>query len=417
MAAVVVAGTMAKGRVFGANDRVNMAVIGCNGRGGSHIDGFAGKNDSDVVALCDPDQMVLRRRSKQVEQKSGKEPALITDMREIMNDDSIDAISIATPNHWHSLAAIWGLQAGKHVYVEKPISHNIYEGRQLAELSKKTNKVCMHGTQSRSDSTWLRDIKLMHDGFIGKLHMAKGFTYKTGNRVAIGYREDGEQAPDHLDWTLWQGPAADADYSKNYVHYTWHWYWNYGNGETGNQGVHQMDIAMWGLNRGLPSKVYSAGGRYHWEDDAETPNTQISTFTYDDGATLVFEVRNYGSYEEAGSLTTGNTFWGADGYYVQGQGFFDKKHNAMPVPEEVDTPKSEGNWQNFINSVKDGAHNFANAVDAHESSAHCHLGNIAYRLGRSLEFDPSTERFKGDDEANALLTRQYRAGFEVPKIA
>ena len=415
-AAVFMAGSVATGRVFGANDRMNVAVIGVNGRGGSHIDGFGGKSDSDVVTLCDPDSKALARRSKQVEKLSGNAPTLTADIREVLQDDSIDAISIATPNHWHSLAAIWGLQAGKHVYVEKPLSHNVWEGRQLAELAKQSDKVCMHGTQSRSDATWLRDINLMHSGFIGKLHMAKGFTYKTGNRVAIGHREPGQAVPENLDWTLWQGPSKDHDYSSNYVHYTWHWYWEYGNGETGNQGVHQMDIAAWGLNRGLPTGVYSAGGRYHWDDDAETPNTQISTFTYEDGATLVFEVRNYGSYEEAGSLTTGNTFWGADGYYVQGKGFFDKKHNPIPIPEEVDVPDTKGNWQNFTNSVLHGAHNFAPAEAGHEACVHCHLGNTAYRLQRSLEFDPKTETFKGDKEANKMLSRQYRKGFEVPKI-
>ncbi|MFP6616957.1 MAG: Gfo/Idh/MocA family oxidoreductase [Candidatus Hydrogenedentota bacterium] len=413
--AVIVGGMMAtSGRVFGANDRVGVAVMGVNGRGKSHIVGFGNKPDSDIVAMVDPDSRVLSRRIETFANGTGDTPASYADIRDALADKNVDAISIATPNHWHSLASIWGVEAGKDVYVEKPLSHNIYEGRQLANLFAKSDRIVQHGTQSRSSGTWLRDIGLIHDGFLGKIHMGKGFTYKTGNRKSIGHSK-AQTPPKHLDWTLWQGPAESKQYRKNYVHYNWHWFWDYGNGETGNQGVHQMDLAVWGMNRGLPTKVYSAGDRYHWDDDAETPNTQATTFTYEDGAMMIFEIRNYGSYKEAGVHTTGNTFWGEHGYYVEGKGFFDMEQKAIPIPEGTETPATRGNWQNFIDSCKsrDKSGIFGDAEDGHIASAHCHLANAAYRLGHSLEIDPKKERFIGSEEGNAILTRRYRKGFEV----
>ena len=214
---------------------------------------------------------------------------------------------------------------------------------------------------------------------------------------------------------MWQGPAARRAYKKNYVPYNWHWFWEYGNGETGNQGVHQMDIAVWGMNKGLPSKVYSSGGRYHWDDEAETPNTQATTFTYEDGTMMIFEIRNYGSYMEAGANTTGNEFWGDKGYYVQGKGFFTMNHEAIPLPTDAITPATDGNWGNFVNACKSRKKSdiFGDAEEGHISSAHCHLANASYRVGRSLEIDVKAERFINDAEANAILTRDYAEGFEV----
>lgn len=414
-AAVIAAGMMGTSSVFGANDRVRVCVVGLNGRGGSHIEGFQTYEGSEVVALCDPDDRVLQGRAKRFKKAYGKTPKTYRDIRDALADDSIDAITIATPNHWHSLAAIWACQAGKDVYVEKPLSHSIWEGRQLVNAVKQTGRIVQHGTQSRSDPTWMRDIRLMHEGLIGPIHLAKGFTYKTGNRHSIGHKPP-EAAPEHLDWRLWQGPATEQQYCKNYVHYNWHWFWHYGNGETGNQGVHQMDLAVWGMNRGFPVKVYSTGGRYAWDDQAETPNTQITSFTYADGAIMEFEIRNIGSYQEAGQ-TTGNHFLGSKGYYVQGKGFFDYDHERIAVDEPK--PASDGPWGNFINAVKSRKQEDirGTAAQGHLSAAHCHLGNIAYRAGRSLVFDPENERFVDDHEANALIKDAYAPGFEVPDLS
>jgi len=414
---------MTRSAVFGANDRIAVCVIGLNGQGGSHIRDITEQNNAEVVALCDVDRRVLERRAAELEKATGKTPVLYRDVRDALADDSIDAVSIATPNHWHSLIAIWACQAGKDVYVEKPLSHNIWEGRQLVAAAEKHGTIVQHGTQSRSDNILIRDIKLMHDGFIGKIVHSRGYVYKNGNRHAIGHGAPGAP-PEHLDWQLWQGPAQEAPYMINkdaappsglHVHYNWHWFWEYGNGEIGNQGVHEMDIACWGHNRGLPVYVQSAGGRYAWDDDGETPNTQATAFRFEDGSLLTFEVRNLGSFHEADGGACGNSFFGETGYYVRGKGFFD--YQNKPIPVDIPAPDGGGKFERFFTAMRTRNHedNPAPPQAGHPSCVLCHAGNIAYRMGRSLEFDPTTETFK-DAEANRLLKRSYRKGFEVPKM-
>ena len=412
--AVLVAGTLAHGKVFGANDRIGIGVIGLNGRGGKFIDEYAGKGKTRVVALCDVDAHVLERRVKETDRKQRGNPKPYRDIRALLADEDVDAVCIATPNHWHTLAAIWACAAGKDVYVEKPLSHEVWEGRQLVAAAQRYNRIVQHGTQRRSESDWLRDIEALHNGVIGDVFKARAVCYKTGNRKSIGFAAPATP-PEYLDWGRWQGPAQERDYCANYVHYNWHWFWDYGNGEIGNQGVHQMDVATWGLAKGLPVRVYSAGGRYAWNDQGETPNTQTATFTYADGATLDFEVRNLGSYEEAG-VTVGNMFFGTEGYFVEGKGFYDLKHRRIKVKKKGRFPDC---FERFIDAVRtrDTDAVPANALDGHIASAHCHLANISYRLGRSLDFDPKTESFIGDDEANAMTRRVYRPGFEVPQLA
>ncbi|MCP4639791.1 MAG: Gfo/Idh/MocA family oxidoreductase [bacterium] len=426
-AAVIAAGTMAKGKVFGANDRIQVAVIGINGQGGSHLSRYLKNEGSQVIALCDPDQRVLGGRAKQVKSQQGDDPKLYTDVRDLLKNDDLDAVSIATPNHWHSLAAIWACQAKKDVYVEKPLSHTFWEGKQLVAAAKKYDCVVQHGTQSRSDADIVRAMKLIHDGFIGDVVMSRGVVYKNGNRHDIGHGEEMDP-PASLDWDVWLGPAPVRPYRDYpdkkgsrgiYVHYNWHWFWDFGNGETGNQGVHEMDVACWGMNKGLPSKVFSAGGRYGWDDIAETPNTQASTFTYPDGTMLEFEVRNLGSYQEAGAGDCTNSVFGTKGYWVRTKGFFgyDKK------PIEVTEPMGPNNDHiaNFLQAVRTRKpeDNYASASVGHDSCAHIHLANIAYKLGHSLEFDPDTDTFVGTGatDANKMLKRDYREPFVVPEIA
>ncbi len=429
-AAVLAAGVMTHGRVWGANEKIGVCVVGVNGRGGSHIEGFSKSPDSEVVALCDVDARVLERVAKQVEKETGKKPKTYRDMREAFTDPDVDVVSIATPNHWHTLAAVWAAQAGKHVYVEKPASHNIYEGQQLVAAAEKYNVVIQHGTQSRSDRQWLRDIALLQSGeIIGPLYMARGLGYKNGNRGAIGNEPDSD-APETLDWDLWQGPASRKPFNKMYHPYNWHWFWHWGNGEIGNQGIHQLDIAAWGMNRGLPVRVDSVGGRYTYEDAGETPNTNVATFIYEDGTMLVFEVRNRWTNDEggrmlgdkfAGGVGVGNLFYGDGGYYVEDQGFFDKKNEPIPVDNaKYPFPESKGCWQNFLEAVKanDKTKVYGDMKAAHVSSGMAHLAGISYRLGTSLKFDPKTETFTGaPSEANTMLTREYAKGFEVPKLA
>jgi predicted dehydrogenase len=433
-AAVIVAGMKAQGKVIGSNNRVRVCTIGFNGQGSSHMNDILGlKEEAEYVALCDVDSNVLAKGAKKVEEAQGKAPKLYRDMREAVQQKDIDAVTIATPNHWHSLAAIWAMQAGKDVYVEKPMSHNLLEGRQVMAAAKKYNRIVQHGTQSRSNATLIRDMKLIHSGFIGKIIESRGYVYKNGNRGSIGMGKPGP-APEFLDWALWQGPAREQPFQVKtgkpakmqpglFVHYDWHYFWEYGNGEIGNQGVHQMDIACWGHNRGMPHSVYSAGGRFGLDDAGQTPNTQATTFSYSDGSIMTFEVRNLGSFEEAEGGNCGNSFLGTKGYYVVGKGFFSYKETkgpreSIPIPADTPMPKSGSRFQRFFATLRSRKQEDApmSVMDAHISCAHCHLGNIAFRAGRSLEFDGKAEQFK-DKSMNHYLTREYRKGFEVPKIA
>jgi predicted dehydrogenase len=436
--AVIVAGMKAQGNVLGANNRVRVATVGFNGRGNAHIKGFLEMKDGgvEVAGLCDVDANVLAKGGKQVAEAAGRAPKLFKDVRELCASSEIDAVTTATPNHWHSLVAILGMQGGKDVYIEKPLSHNVWEGRQVVAAAQKYGKIVQHGTQSRSNPRLIRDLKLIHSGFIGQIVESRGYVYKNGNRGSIGRGTPGP-VPAWLDWSLWQGPAQEQPfYVKTlnsggkqqvgmWVPYDWHYHWEYGNGEIGNQGVHQMDLACWGHNRGMPTRVHSAGGRFGLNDDGMTPNTQATTFAYADGSILTFEVRNLGSFQEMDGGDCGNSFFGTKGFYVVGKGFFTYKQGrmdqreAIPVPKDAVVDSDEGNpFKRFVNAVRSRKQSDApmSVLDAHIACAHCHLGNIAYRLGRSLEFDGKTERFK-DAEANKMLSRDYRKGFVVPQLA
>ncbi len=418
-AAVMAAGTMSRSTVIGANDRIGVCVVGVNGQGNTHIRSYMNSPDSELVAICDADERVLNGRRDQIKNDHDHDLKTYVDIRDALADDDIDVISIASPNHWHALSAIWACQAGKDVYVEKPASHNVFEGRQLIAAAEQYGQIIQHGTQSRSDKRWMRDIKLLQSGeIIGPLHTARALGYKHGRRDSIGFAEP-ESPPDGLHWRLWQGPASEQPYISLYHPYNWHWFWHYGNGEIGNQGVHQMDIAAWGMNKGLPVSVHSAGGRYTYEDQAETPNTNVATFTFADGTMMVFDVRNRFTNDESG-VRVGNLFYGSDGYYVQDKGFFDAADNPIELDEsEYPYPESNGAFQNFLDAVKsrNPAEIQGNMEDAHVSNTCCHLANISYRLKRSLQFDPEQETFVDASDADALLTREYHPDFEVPKLA
>ncbi|WP_339792364.1 Gfo/Idh/MocA family oxidoreductase [uncultured Imperialibacter sp.] len=406
--------TIIPSSAFGANDKVQVAVLGVNGRGKDHIKGFQGLENAQVATLCDPDKNILTTRAGEFEATYGAKVKMEQDLRKVFNDKNIDAVSIATPNHWHTLAAIWAMQAGKDVYVEKPGTHNLYEGMKLIEAAKKYNRVVQHGVQLRSSVAMQEAIQHLRNGLIGNVYMARGLVFKW--RPDIGDKGT-EAVPAGLDYDLWTGPAEMRDFSRNYVHYNWHWSWNYGNGDVGNQGIHETDLCMWGLDVGLPTKITSMGGKFLWDDYKETPEVLTSTYHYPDQKKMIqFEVRPWMTNKEDG-VGIGNIFYGSEGYmvvngYNEYQTFLGRDKTPGPTRKE-----GGSHYQNFVDAVlaKNPAMCNAPVETAHLSSGLAHLGNIAYHTGRVLTFDPKTETFPGDDEANAMTKREYRAPYAIPK--
>jgi predicted dehydrogenase len=445
----------------GANERLNVAVIGVRGRGRDHIGGLAGKHNCVVTHLCDVDTAVTGGAVQQAQKAQGSAPAVVQDLRRIMDNKDIHIVSIATPNHWHSLAAIWALQAGKHVYVEKPVSHNVWEGRRLVEASRHYNKLCQAGTQIRSQPGIREAIEYVKAGKLGKCSVARGLCYKS--RPSIGLVTGPQEPPRTMDYNLWCGPASNAPPRRNHprngtVHYDWHWIWEYGNGDLGNQGIHQMDVARWGLGKSeLARSCISLGGRFGYTDNGETPNTQMAVFDYGDSE-LIFEVRGLNTQNYKGA-SVGNVFHCADGYmvftsYTTGVAFDNNNQMLRRFTGNGD------HYGNFIRAVRSGRREdlHGEILEGHYSSALCHLANISYRLGRPTPFDrrngvlgdnrepnetltrmvdhlrgnnvaldkamltvgarlnvdQRAENFGNYQEANRMLTREYRKGFEVP---
>jgi predicted dehydrogenase len=447
-----------------ANDTLHVAVVGVHGRGMAHVSGFLQKNTNTVIThICDADSAVIGGAMTAVEKAQKQAPKYEQDFRKLLDDKSIDIISIATPNHWHALMAIWAIQNGKHVYVEKPVSHNVSEGRRIVEAARRHGRLCQAGTQSRSMTGMREAIAFVHSGGIGKVRLARGLCYKP--RGSIG-KVSGEQlVPKTVDYDLWCGPAPKKPLMRKRLHYDWHWIWDTGNGDLGNQGIHQMDIARWGLGKtDLAKSVVSVGGRFGYVDDGETANTQISVFDYGDSE-LIFEVRGLKTDDLMGAKI-GVIFYGSDGYVVcptYDSGIvYDKDHKKV---KEFTTPKEVRNdnvhFANFVQAVRSGKSSDLNGeiLEGHLSSALCHLANVSYqlgtmqpfskqskafgddkdavetlertaehlkenrvpldetsyRLGRRLTIEPKKETFIGDQEANALLTREYRKPFVVPE--
>jgi predicted dehydrogenase len=405
--------TIIPSHAFGASDRLRVAVIGLNGRGKDHIAGFSKLDNVEVATLCDVDDVVLQKTASEFEMKYSKKVKREQDLRRVYDDKDIDAVSIATPNHWHALAAIWACQAGKDVYVEKPACHNLFEGRKLVEAATKYNRIVQHGVQLRSSVAIREAIQHLRDGLIGKVYMARGTVYKW--RADIGNLGN-SPVPQGLNWDLWQGPAQAREFSKNYVHYNWHWFWDYGNGDIGNQGIHETDLCMWGLDVGLPEVITSAGGKFLWNDCKETPEVLTSTYHYPkQGKIIEFEVRPWMTNKEDG-VEVGNMFYGDKGYMVI-NGYSDYKtylgRNREPGPARN---AGGDHYKNFADAARARDKKMLNGPveTAHLASSLAHLGNIAYRLGRTLNFDPQKELFVGDKQANAMLTRRYRAPYVIP---
>jgi predicted dehydrogenase len=457
--AFTIAGTKASGRVIGANDTIRVGVAGIHGRGGAHIGEFVKLPNVAVTHLIDPDSSLFASRTKQVTDRGGQAPKCVQDVREALEDKNLDAVSVAAPNHWHSLIGVWACQAGKDAYIEKPISHNVFEGRQVAEAAKKYNRVVQHGTQQRSSSGRAREMAAIQSGKYGKLLVSKGYCCKP--RWSIGVKNTGTP-PAHLDFDVWLGPAEKQPYHGNLVHYNWHWFWDFGNGDTGNQGVHEMDVARWAIKDAtLPNRVWSLGGRFipGEKDQGETPNMQLSVYEFGD-VLLVFETRGLVGKSGAPPANVSNEFYTTEGM-IRGGKFYPKGGGSAESVKGEDVQVTDGGaFGSFIAAMRSRKpeDNNCDAEVGHYSSALCHLGNISYRLGesqpfskkaqsigdnkqvveafgnlrenlqavnidldettyqlgRTLDFNPKTERFD-DDEANALLSRSYREPYVVPE--
>ncbi|HUS04767.1 MAG TPA: Gfo/Idh/MocA family oxidoreductase [Bryobacteraceae bacterium] len=412
--------------ILGANDRINMAVVGVRSRGRNHLSEYATLPDSRVGAVCDIDQAVAERAVPFTEKLQGAKPKTYLDIRKLLEDKEIDGVSIATCNHWHALATIWACQHGKDVYCEKPSSHNIFEGRKQVDAARKYKRIVQVGTQSRSMPHKIRAIELLHTGAIGKLYMAKGLCYK--RRLSIGH-EAASPVPPGVNFDMWLGPAEMRPFYANRFHYNWHWFWDTGNGDIGNQGIHEMDIARWGLGKtSHPLSADSTGGKYLYDDDQQTANTQLARFDYGD-AQIVFEVRGLPTGGEGGLDPVqgpnfiGNIFFGSDGYMVVDDNDFrifrgEKREpgESMKHPGKSDQPDTRAHMANFQKAMRSRniQDQTADILEGHISAAMVHMANTSYRLGRRLKFDGKTETYGGDTEANRYVSRNYRAPYNVP---
>jgi predicted dehydrogenase len=447
------------------NEKLNVAVVGVKGRGGSHIGAFAGRQDTVITYVVDIDSKIGENRVNEIEKRQGVRPKFVEDIRKMLEDKSVDIVTIATPNHWHSLMAIWAMQAGKDVYCEKPVSHNVSEGRRAVEAARKYKRICQTGTQCRSNPGMIQFMEYVQSGKIGQVKVGRGLCYKP--RPSIGAKSE-PAIPAHINYDLWCGPAPLKPSTRNNpqhgpVHYDWHWIWDYGNGDLGNQGIHQMDLARWGLGvKELCKATFSYGGRLGYVDAGETPNTQVVVHDFGDQS-LVFEVRGLRTPQYKGA-SVGVIFEGTEGYAVspsyEGGTIFDK--NGKEVTKFFDGD-DKNHFANFLKAVRSRklADLNADIEEGHLSSALCHLGNISYRLGGAqsadeldktlatlkttdnakdtlertlahlkengvdmaatkltvgpvLPFDPKTETFPENPKANAMLTREYRKPFVVP---
>jgi len=426
-------------RVLGANERVNMAIIGIRGRGAGHVRTFSGMKNVNVKTICDIDEHLYASRAKSAQEQQGVAPGTEFDMRRVFDDKDIDAISTATPNHWHALVTVWACQAGKHVYVEKPCSHTIWEGRKMIEAARKYNRLVQVGFQSRSSNNVLKAIKFIRDGGLGEVYMVKGLCYK--RRDDIGRYPDGpvpkgmgfgmtvgrkrtlmwdKEYLEKVHYDLWTGPAPQRPFNRNRFHYNWHWNWDYGNGDIGNQGVHQMDVSRWALNKDEhPVKIGSFGGYFLYDSAQQTPNTQTASFEYADGKILQFEVRGLFTNDES-SVKIGNIIYGSKGWMaLSAHGdtwatYFGNKNEPGPTSEAAEAGSDPsnlagsgggGHFGNFISAVRSGKRSdlHAEIAGGHLSAALCHMANISYRLKRNLNFDGASEKFVGDKEANRML--------------
>jgi hypothetical protein len=438
-------------RIWGANDRINVAIVGLGGRGSSHLNIYSKLPEARVVGLCDVNQTARERAQATLLKNTGEKAKEFEDMREAFADASIEAVSIATPNHWHALAAVWAMKAGKDVYGEKPACYNIYEGQRMLQVARETNRMLQIGSQHRSMPFKMKAMQAVQGGLIGEVYLAKGLCYK--RRASIGHKPD-SPTPPGVNWDLFLGPAPMRPFNELRFKYNWHWFWDTGNGDIGNQGVHEIGICRWGLgDPAWPQTAYAQGGKYAYHDDQETPNTLLASYNYG-LREIVFEVRGLLTGGEgvpvrrrggppaegavappsspAPTSTTprigkpldimvGNLFYGTEGWAAMSdQGFqaFKGESNELVAEERPEQgPGADAtalHMQNFLAACR--SRNYKELHDeignAYLSASLCHLANISYRVGRKLTLTPGP-KFANDKEAEDLLTRHYRKPYVV----
>ncbi len=404
------------------SDRVNMAVIGIRNQGRQLAGRFAGLPDVNVAALCDVDERVYANAAKLVEERCGRRPPLVGDLRRVLEDRSIDAVAIATPDHWHAPATLLACAAGKDVYVEKPASHNIREGWMMVQAARKHKRIVQHGTMYRSRPSHIHAIEFAGSGKIGRVLAAKAWDVQLRNNIG---RKPDSPVPPGLDYDTWVGPAPWLPFNENRFHYQWHWHWNYGTGDAGNDGIHQMDLARWALGVDYPLEASGMGRKLFFDDDQQTPDTMNVTFNYPDKV-MIFELRIWNPYGMEGQ-ENGVALYGTEGVVHIGRwprktggweyGFkaYDKANRLFA--EEHDYEDEGWHHRAFIECVRSRKAPAADIEQAHISSVHSHLANIVARVGRTIRFDSKTQSIPGDEEANRLVGREYRNHWATPRVS
>ena len=442
---------LAASRVWGANDKINVGIVGLGGRGTNHLDNYSkGIPEARVVGLCDVNQAARETAQARLEKNGGEKAKEFEDMRQMFADSTVEAVSIATPNHWHALAAIWAMKAGKDCYSEKPACYNIHDGQQMIKVARETNRMLQIGSQHRSNPMKIKAMDAMHGGLIGKVYMAKGLCFK--RRQSIGHKPD-TPTPPGVNWDLFLGPAPMRPFNELRFKYNWHWFWDTGNGDIGNQGVHEIGICRWGLgDPDFPKAAVAMGGKFAYEDDQETPNTLMATYDYGGGREIMFEVRGLmtggegtpprrmGGGRRGGNagaapptpppapananpinVQIGNLFYGTEGWAAMSdQGFQAYKGDSNElIMEERPEPGSGDStilhMKNFLSACR--SRNYKELHDeignAYLSACMCHLANISYRTGHKLTIEAGP-KFAGDAEANKLISREvYRKPYVV----
>jgi predicted dehydrogenase len=416
---------LASARAAGANERIVTALIGCGGRGSSIMDNFDADDGCEMAYVCDPDSNRAHRAAEAIAKTGQKAPQAVTDLRQVLDDKSVNAVIVATPDHWHAPAAILACNAGKHVYVEKPCSHNLREGRLLVEAARRNDTVVQHGTQSRSSQLIADAVQMLREGLIGDVLVAKAWNVQRRNN--IGHAQP-SNPPEGFDYETWVGPAAFLPYQENRVHYNWHWWYNFGTGDMGNDGAHELDYARWGLGvETHPTLISGLGGKYYFDDDQQFPDTQQVAFEYPgDGSfgkkrMLIWEMRIW-SNNDPYNVDNGTEFYGTKGRMlltkrgkveVFGDGVKKIEAKLQGQPAELLNHNVD-----FLDAIRNGRKPNADIEIGHLSSSLAHLGNISTRVGRTLQFDPEREQIIDDEEANRRLTREYRNGhWAVPRQA